>query len=487
MQKSLLFCIFLHMRAYIVCMLLFYSFYLCAQQAQHQTPCYFLSDIGTAAAEVSNSAVELSDGTVYVTGSQQNGPHGNNDVALLKYDACGNVLWIKYYGDSLGNDGYYINKSSDEKLLLVGQTATTQNGSDAFFYILDSSGNILMQKLYGNSLDQMAKYIEQTGDKGFVLCGYTSDAYGSNDGYLVKVDSAGTIQWQQTVGTPGAESSDMVHELGDGNYLLSGDTKAFGGSTDVELTKFDKNGNVIWDKTYGDHLENGCQGVYIMSNGSYMSYGETNVAGSLAFDFFIEMIDTAGSSISRHTFGGAAADALFSLTEIPGMDFICTGYSRSYNGFQAYDVVLFRVDTAGNMKWLKDIVSPGVDIGYKLIPSIFGDYIITGLFGDNNNNYFLTRTDTVANTDVGLPSFSDINVSLSPNPASNETFLQLPASDQEYSVKVISVTGAIVGQMTLPAGEHHLDTQRLSNGAYLLFIGNNNRSSVVVKKMFINR
>lgn len=474
------------MRLYIVCILLFCCFCIYSQNTAKPSPCYFLTDTGTAAAEISNSAVELSDGTIYVTGSQQNGPHGNNDAALLKYDACGNLLWIKYYGDSLANDAYGINKTSDERLVVVGQTGTTQNGSDAFLYVLDTSGAVLMQKLYGDSLDQNLHYVEQTKDKGFVFCGYTSDSFGSNDSYVVKTDSNGIKQWQVVVGGPSGENADMVHELPDGNFVFSGDTKSFGhGATDVEVTKCDKNGNIIWDQYYGDHLDNGCQGIYLLSNGNYLSYGETNISGSVAFDFFIEMIDTSGNVISRHTFGGTAADALFSLTEIGGMDLMCTGYSRSFNGFQAYDVVLFRVDTAGNMKWLKNIYSPGVDIGYKLIPSLFGDYIITGLFAINNNNYFLTRTDTLANTNVGEAVMKADEFLLAPNPASNETIIEVAGSTKQ-TLRIVSMQGIMVMEMELLPGSQRIDVSTLPNGAYTLFIGNK-QSPVVVKKMFISR
>ena len=62
--------------------------------------CYFLKDTGSAEIETSNSVVELNDGTIYVTGTQGNGPHGNDDMSLIKFDSCGNVLWIKYFGDS---------------------------------------------------------------------------------------------------------------------------------------------------------------------------------------------------------------------------------------------------------------------------------------------------------------------------------------------------------------------------------------------------
>jgi hypothetical protein len=448
--------------------------------------CYFQKDTGTADTEISNSVVELSDGTLYVTGSQANGPFGLNDVALLKYDACGNLLWIKYYGDSLANDAFYINKTADEKLLIAGQTATPANNTDAAFYLLDSSGNVIWLKTYGASLDQMVRYVEQTADKGFILCGYASDSFGSNDSYVLKTDSAGNKQWDLVYGGPSVEYADMVRELPDGNFVVSGDTKSSGaGATDVEMVKCDKNGNIIWDKFYGDNLDNGCQGVKILSNGNYLSYGETNIPGNVAFDFFIETIDTAGNSISKHTFGGSAADALFDIVEMPGMDFMCTGYSRSFNGFAAYDIVLFRVDSAGNMKWLKNIYSPGIDIGYKLIPSLYGDYVMTGLYDVNNGNYFLMRSDTIANTNVAVAGWHvNAEPEVYPNPACDR--LRISAGTGETcEIIFLNALGEEVANFTLGPGANDLSVAGIPAGAYTL-VSCAGGERKFVKKLFIN-
>lgn len=470
------------MRLYIVFVALFAS--LAHFRTHAQTPCYFQKDTGTIDTEISNSVVELSDGTLYVAGSQMNGPLGNNDVALLKFDKCGNLLWTKFYGDSLANDAFYIEKTSDERLLIAGQTATPANNSDALFYVLDSSGNVLLQKLYGGGLDQMVRYVEQTADKGYVMCGYASDPYGSNDTYVIKTDSAGNIQWDLTAGGPSVEYADMVRELPDGNFIISGDTKSFGaGATDVEMIKCDKNGNIIWDKYYGDALDNGCQGVKVLSNGNYVSYGETNIPNNLAFDFFIEVMDTAGNSLSKHVFGGPSGDALFDLVEMPGMDFMCTGYSRSFNGFSAYDIVLFRVDSAGNMKWLKNIFNPGIDIGYRLIPSMFGDYVLTGLYEADNGNYFLMRTDTIANTNVGLSENGIVKeTTLYPNPACGHITLE---ADRVFTSAVLyDISGARIREFGLAPGKNTLSLAGLGAGAYTLALRGSGGQHLV-KKLFI--
>jgi hypothetical protein len=444
--------------------------------------CYFLRDTGSAETETSNSVTELKDGTVYVTGIQGNGPHGNDDMSLLKFDSCGNVLWIKYYGDSLSNQGLGINKTHDGKIIIVGTTGNRSGGNNILFTKLDSSGNILWQKTDSSTVNQSAKWVEETSDSGFVFCGFIADGYGSNDAYCVKTDSLGIVQWTQQVGSTGNEYADAVHETSDKNFILTGDENSYGsGGYDVEVVKIDKTGNIIWDKAFGDHLTNGCQGIIELSNGKYLSYGETEIPTSIIFDFFIELIDTNGQSISRHTFGGTAADALFGAVELPGMEFLCTGYSRSYNGFAAYDIVLFKVDSSGQMKWLKNIPSPGIDIGYEIIPSAKGGYLITGLFGDNSGNYVLIRTDTIGNTTVGVKTFSDQkNILLYPNPVASEISINTNASEVE-GISLFNMLGIKITEIKEKnsSGIYTYDLSNLPAGQYIIQL---RTSSGIIKR-----
>ncbi|HWY39087.1 MAG TPA: T9SS type A sorting domain-containing protein [Bacteroidia bacterium] len=451
---------------------IYFSFlfiFTCLFSKAQTAPCYFLKDTGTVNTETSNSVTEFRDGTIYVTGVQGNGLHGNDDIALLKFDSCGNVLWIKYYGDSLSNQGLGINKTTDGKLVIIGTTGNASGNNDILFIKLDSSGNILFQKKYAVAANQSAKWIEQTSDKGFIFCGFVADSYGSNDIYVVKIDSVGIVQWTQQVGSTGNEYADAVHETSAGNFIVTGDENSYGaGGYDVEIIKISKTGYIIWDKTFGDRLNNGCQGIIELSNGKYLSYGETETPSSIIFDFFIELVDTSGVSISRHTFGGPAADALFSAVELPGMEFLCTGYSRSYNGFQQYDVVIFKVDSSGQMKWLKDIVSPGIDIGYEIIPSCKRDYLVTGLFGDNNGNYFLTRTDTLGNTTVGVNTISNKNeMWIYPNPFTKDICV---SGDQIKSITIIDLLGSKLVQISpiKNNGNCTIDLSYLLPGQYII-------------------
>jgi len=446
--------------------------------------CYFLTDTGSVAEpETSNSLVEFPDGTVYVVGTQGNGPYGADDMALLKFDACGNLLWTRYYGDTTANQFLYINKTYDNKLITIGTTGNSNSLNDILVQKIDTSGNIIFQKKYNPAANQSAKYIQQTSDSGYIFCGLIADSFGSNDTYIVKTDSAGTVQWTQQIGGNMNEYSDGIMETQDGCFVMTGDANSYGaGNYDIEVAKFDKNGNIIWDYTYGDALANGCQGILELSNGKYLVYGETNIPTSVAFDFFICIIDTNGYSTGLRTFGGQAADALFSLVEKPDHKLMCTGYSRSFNGLAAYDLVLFETDTLGNMSWLKNIYNPGIDIGYRIVPSINGDYLLTGLWANNNGDYLLIHSDTIANTDVGVEINYEAEAAVYPNPCADKLSITFPGGGaHETRADLINMLGESVATFRLAGSNAVIETGMLKPGIYSLLLKSGSGKIQVIK------
>src|SRR6185369_14492659 len=162
--------------------------------------------------------------------------------------------------------------------------------------------------------------------------------------------------------------------------------------------------------------------------------------------------------------------AIFSLTEVPGMEFICTGYSRSYNGFAAYDIVLFKVDTAGQMKWLKNITSPGVDIGYEITPSVNGGYLMTGLFDNNTSgDYLLIHSDTIPNTTVGINSAAEENeINFYPNPG--DEVLYVHSTLKEGVIDIVNLLGEKIKTQTLFEGTNSINIKSIPNGLYKLII-----------------
>jgi len=118
---------------------------------------------------------------------------------------------------------------------------------DALAMKIDSNKNILWQKNYGGSSSDYMLSIKTIDDLTYVFGGYTysndinvSYNYGSSDFWLVKIDLNGNIIWEKTYGSSGDEILSDMQVTPDGGFIMVG-TKD---GKDIYIVKTDANGNV---------------------------------------------------------------------------------------------------------------------------------------------------------------------------------------------------------------------------------------------------
>lgn len=152
----------------------------------------------------------------------------NAEAIVFKLDSNANIQWQHCYGGSDHDgactfleldDGYIIGAyamSSDGDLTGSG----FHGGSDIWLVKIDFEGNIVWQKCYGGSRNDQPCRIFKTVGNGLMVFGYTNsfdgDVIGNHglpanpdgDIWMFRVDSLGTMLWQQCVGGVGDE---MLH------------------------------------------------------------------------------------------------------------------------------------------------------------------------------------------------------------------------------------------------------------------------------------
>ena len=116
---------------------------------------------------------------------------------------------------------YTVVQTSDGGYVLVGITEGFEEGNRDFWLVkTDSDGNMEWNKTYEGTKDDFAHSVVQTSDGGYALEGYTNSfGAGGYDFWLVKTDSLGNMEWNQTYGY-GAINS--VIQTSDGGYALAG-------------------------------------------------------------------------------------------------------------------------------------------------------------------------------------------------------------------------------------------------------------------------
>ena len=103
------------------------------------------------------------------------------------------------------NDGGYIIVGSS--FSFDGDVSGNNGVSDYWILKIDSVGNIEWEQSYGGSDFDIASSVKQSNDKGYIIVGATDSNdgdiggnYGSRDGWVLKLDSLGNMEWEQNYG-----------------------------------------------------------------------------------------------------------------------------------------------------------------------------------------------------------------------------------------------------------------------------------------------
>lgn len=440
---------------------------------------YFQTVFGGPDTEIGRAIREFPDGSLYLAGFRDNGPKGGYDFSLSKLDSTGNLIWTNYFGTAQDDNCLSMTKSRDGNLLLVGETQSVNNGLDGFIIKIDPAGNEIWRKFISTALNESLRSISETADSGFVMSGYQNDALGSNDSWFVKIDKTGEVVWDQAYGGSDTEYADGIEELPNGRLIATGDTKSSGnGGYDVQLFYMDDAGIPVWDMTYGDQFQNGCQGVKILSDGTFLSYGETEIFQNSPYEIYLEKIDSTGASKWRKTFGGNGTDAAFSVAELNDGSLMLTGYTNSVVS-GPLSLAVAKADTGGNMIWLRSYGGPGIDIGYDIQPSSRGGFIIAGrIFEDDSDQYFVLHVNNEGLISSREDETSNHHLTVYPNPA-NETF-SIDAIDV-LNTNIYDINGRLV--KTEPV-QKNFSVSDFPEGVYLLEI--QTRESVFRQKLIVS-
>ena len=294
------------------------------------------------------------EGYIIVGGKKSFWIIGSYDLWIIKTDAKGNVLWDRTFGGSGEDLGFSVQQTNDDGYIIAGYTSFT-NGKKAWIIKIDSQGNKQLDMATGRA-DSEAASIGLTKDGGYIITGYTpSSGSGKEDVWLIKTNSKLHWDWLKTFGGPNRDLGLSVQETEDGGYIIAGLTESFGaGKGDVWLIKTDPKGDREWDRTFGGSNFDSGASVQQTRDGGYIvtGYNTTTIdnVGSYSRLFNSDNIgrvwliktDSEGIELWNETFGGTRNDWGNSVQETRDGGYIITGVTESY-GAGKEDVWLIKV------------------------------------------------------------------------------------------------------------------------------------------------
>jgi hypothetical protein len=174
---------------------------------------------------------------------------GDDDIWIVCFDENWNELWQKSYGGSASDGAAKILRITNNSHTVLANTYSYDgqvvghhqdtisnkktDNLDAWIFNLDSNWNINWQHCIGGSnLDWLNEFL-LLDDKGYLAVGGTNsedgdikDKHGDYDGWIVKTDGNGNVEWQRCIGDL---QSDYFHSLlqgNDGEFYCLGQTRS---------------------------------------------------------------------------------------------------------------------------------------------------------------------------------------------------------------------------------------------------------------------
>ncbi len=449
----------------------------------------------------------------------------NYDSWILMTDQNLNKIWDQTLGGTKRDEVHGIASGINNTLIITGETNSdsscnisthTRGYPDFIWYMLDSSGNKLMENRYGsNNIEVGGKtlrcrnkdYLIFGGSTGGVSGDKTTPGYGGSDLWLVRTDSLGNKLWDQTYGGSTNEpvnstvyytllesaSTDLLLCGYTGGSLNGTITVPGFGQGDAWITKTDNQGNQLWDKMFGG-TNNEYIGSVLELQDSYMLLGSSNskTGGTISdtgianYDVWLIKIDTLGNQIWDKRYGGLDSDGGIEIQAAPDGGFwilastqSTAGYSISESSYGSMDYWIFKIDTAGTILWDKRFGGPGIDQASNFIIMPDSSIYICGYAdsgtssvktdpGRGDFDYWVVHFNYYNNT-TGLGAINSANgISIAPNPAQDVvTISGLPPIGLEVSL--YDLEGRLIHREFLSATKSfQYDLPEIYQGMYVM-------------------
>jgi hypothetical protein len=243
------------------------------------------------------SSIAIKGSNIYVVGYTDRSNLNDYDAFVLKYNSDGKLLWEQTWGGNLRDCANAISMD-DSDIYIVGQTKNF-NGSftGAFILKYDLSGNLLWNKTWGDSIEGDKLSIASSESYVYITGSVESSSSKDYDIFLLQYDSNGNRIWNTTWGGNNTEESTSI-AINDSSIYIAGGTGSYGaGSNDAFILKYDRNGKLLWNKTWGTNEPEWITAIALDISNIYAVGIEVNYM-PMDFNTFILKCDLNGSSFS---------------------------------------------------------------------------------------------------------------------------------------------------------------------------------------------
>lgn len=435
--------------------------------------------------------LKLKDGELLLTGTLGKSSE-NDDLAIMKMNANGEILFSKSAGGIKNDGGQFLIKSNNEGFFCVGfSNSFSEEKWGVWILKMDENLNIIWQKMYLSDKEAICYDIIGTTDGGLLAAFQNYEIGGPL--YLLRIDETGNILWEKEITVSGSDFPESISEDMQGGFLISfikpyssviikiddggniwwakemtsgqyfvvtklfkeDDGVVFVGSSSekkdcgqIAILKLDAHFNIIWKRGYNTKFSFLLPSYIVKGeDGGYLVSGVLDVAGSGQndFDIFLLKTDAHCNVTWNKRFGGNLYDDMVCLDETDNDEILVLGYTEmsdnnykgfvgQLNGYGSFDFICYYE------KFIESMTTTDISVN------------INDFYDFSQSNYSFTLIDTDINlsdsaiflTDLCSPSCPTIDISPSSLPSGR--------SGEAYSAVLTASGGSAPYKFSISSG-----------------------------------
>lgn len=390
---------------------------------------------GTGAPGVESIAVD-SAGNVFFAGSLSGATNfggevlesaGQTDIFVASLDAAGNHRFSRRFGGIEDDAAFGVAVTPAGEVIVTGYfrgvfsegalSLTSAGLSDIFVMKLDSSGNPLWMKGFGDIYEQAGNAVSVDPDGNIVVVGEMNGSVnfgadvlasaGSSDAFVAKLSPSGEQVFAQRFGGIEYDRARSVAIDGDGNIVVGG---RFGGEiqlgglvyspqglSDALLMKLSPAGDTLWGKAFSGAGTDETYSVAVGPKGHVLAAGRATGTIALAGvgypgygedDVFVVKLDSSGMELWGKDFGDTSGDLASAVSVDAADNVVLTGRFRGSVNFGGSllwslgddDGFAVKMDPEGNHVWSKTLGGADSQAATAVAADATGDVLLAGNF-----------------------------------------------------------------------------------------------------------
>jgi len=324
--------------------------------------------------------VATSDGGVAFAGLTENPSTGDYDFGLVKLNSSGVMEWKYGYGGTGYEAATGLVLTSEGQYALAGESSSFGGDYKTLLIKVNTAGGITWASTFTSSSGTVrCPSLARTTDGGYALGGTTWSGYTyDSSAIVIKATSSGGFSWaRQFNETNGREACRAVCGTSDGGVIAAGYRTNASGNKDILLLKLSSAGSLDWAKAYGGSGEEWAASVIQTADGGYALLGQTKSFSDPTYgELILIKLNSSGDIQWARTYDMTYVDWPSALIQAPDNGYVISYYLTS-GGFS-----ILKTSSDGSLQWARGSGVTGSDYsvyeGESLARTADGGYALAG-------------------------------------------------------------------------------------------------------------